>query len=556
MADSRDITGKNRKFTGTDSIQLPVGSTGQRNASGSSDKGKIRFNNTTNLSEYYDGTDWKAIDAPPVVSTISVAGRAAHASDSYINRTGVVDSTLETIVINGSLFDTTGATVTFEGTAGSAGTVTTQSITRNSASQLTVTVTSADFVQADEPYNVKVLNGSGLSGVLASALVVNDPPTFDTAAGSLGTVFDGNTVSGSTLDASATDADGDTITYSVTTGSLPAGLSIGSSTGLITGTPSATGTETFTVTAATSKGNATRQFSITVNSLPSGGTITTFNTNFKIHAFTSDGTFVNNIAGLSYDTLLVAGGGGGGSGQTVCTNNHHCGGGGGAGGLVYKSSQTLTSGNKSIVIGQGGQGARSEIDNAGAKGTDTTAFGFTALGGGGGETRNAQNACGLNPATSMDGGSGGGRSNTSGRAGNATQPGSTDGGFGNAGGVGVSVAGGGGGGAGAAGQDANDGDGGAGKQYSTEFGTTYGADSGYFAGGGGGGDAGTGNDGEGGTGGGGDGVSNETSPGGNGTDGTGGGGGGGAGETPGSNDGRGGDGGNGIVLVKYDVSNI
>ena len=277
---------------------------------------------------------------------------------------------------------------------------------------------------------------------------------------------------------------------------------------------------------------------------------------FKIHAFTSDGTFVNNIAGLSYDTLLVAGGGGGGSGQTVCTNNHHCGGGGGAGGLVYKSSQTLTSGNKSIVIGQGGQGARSEIDNAGAKGTDTTAFGFTALGGGGGETRNAQNACGLNPATSMDGGSGGGRSNTSGRAGNATQPGSTDGGFGNAGGVGVSVAGGGGGGAGAAGQDANDGDGGAGKQYSTEFGTTYGADSGYFAGGGGGGDAGTGNDGEGGTGGGGDGVSNETSPGGNGTDGTGGGGGGGAGETPGSNDGRGGDGGNGIVLVKYDVSNI
>ncbi len=555
MADSRDILGKNRKFTGTDSIQLPNGTTGERNASGSTDKGKIRFNTTTNLAEYYDGTDWKAIDAPPVVNTISVAGRTASAGDSYIDRSGTSDSTIETIVINGSLFDTTGATVTFEGTAGSAGTVTTQSITRNSASQLTVTVTSSQFLQADEPYNVKVLNGSGLSGILSSGLNVNEPPSFDTAAGSLGTVFNGIAVSGSTLDASATDADGDTITYSVTTGSLPSGLSIASGTGLITGTPDTNETQTFTVTAATSKGNATRQFSITVAALPSGGTVSTINTNERLHAFTSSGTFTNTIAGLSVEALLVAGGGGGGSGQTVCTNNHHCGGGGGAGGLLFKGSETLTAGDKTITVGTGGTGARSEIDNAGEKGTNTTALGYTALGGGGGETRNAQAACSLNP-TALDGGSGGGRSNTSGRAGNATQPGSSDGGFGNAGGVGVSVAGGGGGGAGAAGQDANDGDGGAGKQYSSEFGTTYGADSGYFAGGGGGGDAGTGNDGEGGTGGGGDGVSNESSPGGNGTDGTGGGGGGGAGETPGSGSGAGGDGGNGIVLIKYDVANI
>jgi len=44
MADSRDITGKNRKFTGTDSIKLPTGTTGQRVDAA----GNLRFNSTTN----------------------------------------------------------------------------------------------------------------------------------------------------------------------------------------------------------------------------------------------------------------------------------------------------------------------------------------------------------------------------------------------------------------------------------------------------------------------------------------------------------------------------
>ena len=545
MADSRDITGKNRKFTGTGSIKVPSGTEAQR----VDEAGIFRFNTDTNLAEYYDGTDWKPIDAPPTIIGFTVDGGSTVTSAEIGRSSG--DATL---VIQGSNFDVTSGTVVFEPESGGSN-VSVQTITRTSSSSFTVTVTRTDFLEANDPYAIKLTNGSGLAATLASAIDANEPPAFDVAAGSLGSVFNGVAVGATALDASATDAEGDTITYSVTVGSLPAGLSISSSTGYITGTPSATGTETFTVQAATDKGNSTREFSITVGSLPSGGTVTTINTNEKLHAFTSSGTFTNTIASLSVEALLVAGGGGGGSGQTVCTTNHHCGGGGGAGGLIYKSAETLTTGDKTITVGTGGTGARSEIDSAGEKGTNTTALGYTTLGGGGGETRNAQAACGLNP-TALDGGSGGGRSNTNGRAGNATQPGSTDGGFGNGGGTGASVAGGGGGGAGAAGLNANDGDGGAGRQYSTEFGTTYGADSAYFAGGGGGGDAGTSNDGEGGLGGGGDGVSNESSPGGPGTDGTGGGGGGGAGETPSSGDGRGGDGGDGIVLIKYDVANI
>jgi len=293
MADSRDILGKNRKFTGTDGIVLPTGATGTR----VNTTGVIRFNTTTNLAEYYNGTDWKSIDAPPVVSTISVAGRTA-GSSGYIDRTGVADSTVETIVINGSLFDTTSCTVAFEGTAGASGTVSPLSTTINSSSQITVTVTSSDFLEADDPYTVKVTNGSGLSGQLSQALDVNVPPSFATAADTnIGTVQNGQTDFSGLTTIASTDADGDTVTHTISSGALPTGMSLNTN-GTFAGTvASQTGTlteYTFTVQAATDKGNSSRQFKVSgIDSLyvtASGGTETTSG-DFKIHTFTADGTF-------------------------------------------------------------------------------------------------------------------------------------------------------------------------------------------------------------------------------------------------------------------------
>ena len=78
MTDTRDITGKNRRFTGTDSIRFPKGTTGQRN--GSPTAGDFRFNTTLNLGEYYDGSNWKSIDAPPTITQVSVDGRSASTS--------------------------------------------------------------------------------------------------------------------------------------------------------------------------------------------------------------------------------------------------------------------------------------------------------------------------------------------------------------------------------------------------------------------------------------------------------------------------------------------
>jgi hypothetical protein len=241
-------------------------------------------------------------------------------------------------------------------------------------------------------------------------------------------------------------------------------------------------------------------------------------------------TPLSSITGAN--VLMVAGGGGG----SYSAHSYAAGAGGGAGGIVFAQNENI-SGQKTIIVGNGGSGG-----NGGTNGQNTIALNYTALGGGGG----AQNA-----NIGQDGGSGGGDGATTQLGGSGLQPTSISGGFGNDGGVGGGAStGGGGGGAGGVGQNGgtsgtgNGGNGGAGKDYSLVFGTIYG-ENGIFSGGGG---AGTGNGGSiagtGGLGGGGDGGLSGVQ-GGNGTNHTGGGGGGCIKTaTPGG-------GGSGIVLIKY-----
>jgi hypothetical protein len=241
---------------------------------------------------------------------------------------------------------------------------------------------------------------------------------------------------------------------------------------------------------------------------------------------------------VSTDVLVVAGGGSGGNNKFGTYEN---GGGGGGGGVVYNSSTPVTSGSQTIVVGQGGI---IPSGNGQSKGRDSSGFGFTALGGGGGSTRDDQ--------TNINGGSGGGAPNWHPHTtnGQATQPGSVSGGFGNDGGIATQVAsndGGsaGGGGAGGVGNDGSSttgGNGGSGT-YQYNF-SNYGVN-GYFAGGGAGG-GGTG--GTGGTGGGGTGGSSSSINGSSGANHTGGGGGGNFAST-----GNAGNGGSGIVIARIRV---
>ncbi len=99
------------------------------------------------------------------------------------------------------------------------------------------------------------------------------PPVSLTPAS--GTAFSAGVVGTSYSNASISASGGSgTISYAVTAGALPAGLSINASTGAITGTPTvgAIGTANFTVTAtAATSGSASANYSITV-AAPPGGT--------------------------------------------------------------------------------------------------------------------------------------------------------------------------------------------------------------------------------------------------------------------------------------------
>lgn len=284
-----------------------------------------------------------------------------------------------------------------------------------------------------------------------------------------------------------------------------------------------------------------------------GDSVTTLN-GFKIHTFTSSGTFIvqdTPPAGAEVEYLIVAGGGGGGA---------WVGAGGGAGGFVTGTASVSTT-SYPIIVGAGGAGEKTQnapstpypILIAKANGGNSQFSSYVAHGGGAG--------AGYETA-SRSGGSGGG-----GGGGAPVYPGnipgaagiSPQGNSGGNGGVGISgpitsYRGGGGGGSGGPGFSANNthsGSGGIG-QTSSISGVSV-----YYSGGGGGGDnsaAPAGGPGAGGLGGGGAGCAGPSVVIAEDGDANTGGGGGGSG-VPGANPfSQGGTGGSGIVIIKYRVA--
>jgi len=377
MSNYKDFKNKNTEFTGTKGIDLPTGSTGERDTGYGS--GTLRFNSTTNLMEYYTGTEWKAVDAPPIITgfTIDDVGGSA-VSSGFIDATAGGNATIEVL---GSLFDTTSGTVTFEG---SGETLSTVSITRDSSVKFTVTVARSGFDNTNEPYAIRVTNGSGLSAVLADAISQDAAPAFTNAADTNYDIFDGlrGSVSISAADlVEATDPDGDTVTYSVTSGSLPSGLSLNSSTGAITGSTSAVGGDTvstFTIQAATASQNSTRQFTITqkapvVSTFSYTGSIQTISVPSGVS------TVYAEIWGASVN-----------SAPSDCSSNSEVGGGGHSRGYINS-----VTGNLYVEVGDNGNTTTRGWPNGGngASGSCTSCGGggSTAIFSESGKTVNSQN---------------------------------------------------------------------------------------------------------------------------------------------------------------------
>ena len=524
MSNIRDFTGKNRRFTGTIGEEISRGTTAERDTAFGN--GTLRFNTTTNLMEYYDGTQWKAIDAPPVITGFTVDGGSAVTSATIDNEKGG-NFTFE---INGSLFDTTGASVAF---IGSGETVSTNSITRDNANLITCTVLASDFDATNSPYTIRVTNGSGLSANLADAISADQSaPSFTNAADTIYSIYD--SVRGS-VSISASDLCGASggSGFTVSSGSLPSGLTMNSADGSISGSTSAVGsdtTATFTVSATGDEATGTRQFKITQKAP-------------VVQSFTSTGstTFSVPTGITAVDVLVVAGGGGGGN-----STGHESGGGGGAGGYIYTPGHPVSPGSSvPVTVGAGGPGLPdasysppSSFNRAPHKGGNSSFGGGTTITATGGGAGGGQYYSG------SPGGSGGGQSGNY----NVNSVGSGTGGQGNPGGNGfnngIASCAGGGGGAGASGGNAgssNAGPGGSGTSSSISGSSVT------YAGGGGGaaGNDGTGSAGSGGSGGGGNGGTNG-SPSSSGTNNRGGGAGGAVGSGAGA-----GTGGSGIVIVSY-----
>lgn len=418
-------------------------------------------------------------------SSPTISGIVYPGNDTAVNTAGG-----DTVTLNGTNFNT-GVNVIINGTSASV-------VTRVSSTQITFTAPA----QAAGSYIIYVVNTDGSTALAVPGLQYSGVPVWGTSAGSLGSIAASSSASFTT---SATS--NSSITYSLYSGSLPSGLSLNSSTGVITGTTPNVGSSTtynFTIRATDAENQDTdRNFSLTIT------------------------------AAMVVEYLVVAGGGAGAGDQWAGA------GGGGAGGLLASTvtgvvsgiTFTCTVGAGATTVGQtsiGGPGTNSSLQTPGGT--------ITATGGG--------TAAAYSATTSGErygnGGSGGGaawmRLPGLGVAGPPRQ------GY-NGGSDSSSSHGGGGGGAGAAGADTAGagGAGGIGVQWPAGSGT-------YYAGGGGGSSGSLGSGGAGGLGGGGSGTDYAAGPLYSGGTNTGGGGGGGwniSGRTGGGN------GGSGVIILRY-----
>ena len=190
-----------------------------------------------------DGTmTWSSIITNPAVTSLAYPGSATAADPDGG----------ETITVTGTGFKT-GATVTVGGTAAPA-------VSYVSETQITFTTPA----KAAGDYDIVVTNTDTGSATYINGISYNGVPTWTTAAGSLGTFDSGETISTITLQ--ATEPDAGTITFNITNGALPTGLSLtGAAIDGTTSLETADTLYTFTVTATDDESQATpRTFTITV----------------------------------------------------------------------------------------------------------------------------------------------------------------------------------------------------------------------------------------------------------------------------------------------------
>lgn len=224
-----------------------------------------------------DGTmTWSSTITNPTITSIAYPGSVTAADPAGG----------ETITVTGTGFKT-GATVTIGGTTAPA-------VSYVSATQITFTTPA----KAAGDYDIVFTNADTGSATYINGISYNGIPTWTTPAGSLGTFASDTTISTITLQ--ATEPDAGTITFSITNGALPTGLSLtGANIDGTTTLETADTLYTFTVTATDDESQATpRTFTITVQKA-------LINTdNFEPVLYTGNGS-TQSISSLDFQPDLV-----------------------------------------------------------------------------------------------------------------------------------------------------------------------------------------------------------------------------------------------------------
>lgn len=356
---------------GEHSITVPVGTTAERPASPV--VGMLRYNTSLGYLEQYAASGWAAIASPPIISGVTPTAYNGESGTSF--------------TISGSFFDST-ATVRFITNAGAefaAG-----SVTVTNSNSITAT-TPQDFTVAQEPLDVKVINGSGLSATIENVIDCGGVPAWTTASGSLGTIWNDSTGTHATLVATDPDASA-TISYSVSSGSLPANVTLNSSTGVISGDPTDITNDTtynFTAAATDNAGNATtRSFSIL---LRTAKVIAVNSTNYTLlsrtvsntpRSFSSQG-YYTLVPSSNMDVRIQLWGGGGAGTYSGNSGTSY----GGAGGYV-EGDVSLTAGVTYVfLLAQGGVTTTQPTGRAFPDGGQAEQGGGYGQVGGGGSSR-------------------------------------------------------------------------------------------------------------------------------------------------------------------------
>ena len=173
----------------------------------------------------------------------------------------------------------------------------------SNASFLTVTSGASGTGNGTVTYTVTANPGAARSGTLT---IAGQTYTVNQSAGTAGalTITSAPNLPPGTINATypgaSLSATGGTPPYSwsVSSGSLPAGLTLNASTGFISGTPTAAGSSTFSATVRDNVGGSqTQSFTITIN--------TTAQSGFNI----TNTSFPNGVVGQPYQQLLTTSGG-------------------------------------------------------------------------------------------------------------------------------------------------------------------------------------------------------------------------------------------------------